>query len=398
MADKSQENGAHSIKENDTILDYIKWRGDISMLERPFNEVDDLIMSELAYLDLKGILHNYEDIKSLNEIADNYAALNRKQDYLVNDPSILLRAVKNTERFGNIKVGLYKDRLDALSVLQFAAMTFFLEDESLYVGFRGTDNTVVGWREDFTMVYLDATPGQIESASYLKLVLDSFDKKIRVGGHSKGGSFAVFAAAFARSGKRHNILSVSSHDGPGLSNEAIEQKEYEEILDKTIVYLPEESAIGILLSNKAKRCFVKSNAKGIMQHNPYSWLVKRESFVIAKKRSVGSAMLEEFLGQWIEDLTLEERENLVSVLFDSIDAAGADTFTEVNSNQLEYYNAILRQMLSLDEDRKKVLREAIHKFIDAGNDILKKEAGLKLKEIFKSDGIKLKNMLPFKKE
>ena len=43
------------------ILSYLKWRGDLTFTERPFCEVYNLVLSELAYLDLAGIVPAKEE-------------------------------------------------------------------------------------------------------------------------------------------------------------------------------------------------------------------------------------------------------------------------------------------------------------------------------------------------
>ena len=199
------------------ILDYLTWRGDLRFHERPFNEVDNLIFSELAYADWGGIVPEDGTRVPLAEACQHYVNDGRDQSYLANDPRPLAEALLQSERFRDVEMSRYVSKTDTEQQLQFAAVTFHLEDGSLYVAFRGTDNSIVGWREDFNMSFLSHTPGQAEAAAYLDRAAAENDGPILVGGHSKGGNFAVYAAAFCESTPPERIRRVYSNDGPGFN-------------------------------------------------------------------------------------------------------------------------------------------------------------------------------------
>lgn len=248
------------------ILDYLDWRGDITFAERGFNEIDNLIFSTLAYVKMDKLI-SYDDSHQLTimELYDAYIEAGYDQSNMVIDPKILLEKAAKTARYKDVLVKWYTNQIDTERQLQFSAVTFIFDKQKLCVAFRGTDNTLVGWREDCNMSYLPETPGQHEAVAYLNraAMLSGADMDILVTGHSKGGNFAVYAAAFCDKDVRERILKVYSDDGPGFNNEIADSKEYLSVIDKTEHIMPDSSIVGLLLSSKTKRKVIKSSAMGI---------------------------------------------------------------------------------------------------------------------------------------
>ena len=357
------------------LLDYIAWRGDLPMAVSPFNEVDNLILSELAYTDLADIVPPPGEGESLSlaEAARAYLASGREQSYLINDPRRALEAAGGSERFGGLRLSAYVSEIDTQRQSQFAAVSFHLADGSCYAAFRGTDNTLVGWREDFNLSYLDETDGQLRALRYLEKLSEDFSGPLRLGGHSKGGNLAIYAAAFCNERTRRQICEVYSNDGPGFNQAVTQTEAYQQSLAKVRLIIPESSLVGILLSNKAERRIVKSSAAGIYQHDPYSWAVLGDRFVEAEKLSPSSALLDEALRRWAEELDDEQWQNLVSAIFDALDASGAETFTQMHSRPLPAYGAVLRALMDMEPQRKKQLREILRRLNAAGKDAARRE-------------------------
>lgn len=276
------------------MLDYLAWRGDLTFAERPFNEVDNLILSELAYLKLGRVGPKAGDgqIVLLRDLWPLCEKDEIAQYTPTNDPRLALRAAAQTARFGGIGVSDSVDELDLEKQVQFAAVTFHLGDGSVYVGFRGTDSTLIGWREDFNTTYLSETPGQAMAVQYLEAAAERCRGLLRVGGHSKGGNLAVYASAFAPESVRYRIREVYSNDGPGFNSKVTETMEYQTILDKVILFMPETSMVGILLNNKDEKNIIRSDASGHRQHNPYTWQVRGTAFERAQKQTTTSTFLD----------------------------------------------------------------------------------------------------------
>ena len=357
-------------------LDYLDWRGDLPFSRDPFNEVDNLILSEIAYAELGGIVPapGEEGSVTLREAAERYEAEGRDQSHMANDPGPLLLRAGKSERFGTAKLSAYAEQTDTAEQLQFAAVTAELSDGSVFVAFRGTDNTIVGWREDFNISVLPETPGQRLAAEYLNEAAARFAAPLRVGGHSKGGNLAFYAAAFCESAVKPRLLAVYSNDGPGFRREITQRALYREVWPKLKKILPEESIIGLLLTDDEERTIVKSSAEGGQQHNPYTWQVQGGRLLRAEKLSAKSVLLDEALDRWVDALGDEQRQNLVSAIFDSLDASGAVTLNELNANKRESYNAVLRAARQLDPALQKDVLETLKKLALAGKDVLWDEA------------------------
>lgn len=358
------------------ILDYLDWRGDVTLEEKEFNEVDNLILSELAYADMDGIAPSPEEggTMPLSEIWHIYQEKGTDQSYLVNNPKRLLERAASSARFGGLQLGRYVNEVDHAREIQFSAVTFYLPDGTAYVAYRGTDNTIVGWREDFNICYLNETPGQAQAVAYLNSIVEETDCPLRVGGHSKGGNLAIFAAAFCEGEVKERIMTVYSNDGPGFNQTVADMEEYRAILPKVDLILPESSVVGILLTNDAQRRVIKSSANGPLQHDPYTWQVMGPAFVPADGLSNASLFMNEALGKWIGGLNEEQKKILVSVVFDSLDASGAQTLAEMNANKWVSYNAVLKAVREMAPEMQKEVWGILMSLATVSRDVLWNEA------------------------
>ena len=282
-----------------TILDYLEWRGDLSFNERPFNEIDNLIFSELAYFQFSDVMEPEETI-TISDVFSRNKIKPSKHDYSSNDPLPLLEACSKSVRFSNVSVTNFVEIMDTKREIQFSATTFIYAKDQIYVAYRGTDSNIVGWREDFNLSFLDECPAQAEAVNYLQKVLKSFSSSIIVGGHSKGGNLAIYASIFCKPKEQNRITSIYSNDGPGFNEYISSDKRYKAILPKVNLIIPEASIIGILFSNKEEKKIVKSTANGGHQHNPYTWVVKRDSFEEADKQASSSVLLDSTMELWLK--------------------------------------------------------------------------------------------------
>lgn len=372
------------------MLDYIDWRGDLSMIISPFNEVDNLILSEIAYANFDNIVEGLESEETitLQEAGEKYNALERGQGFLGNNPSMALNKAAESERFRKIRLGYYEKEISAEQEFQFTAVTFFLEDGTVYVAYKGTDNSIAGWREDFNFVYLKRTEGQNHARNYLTNVCIKVGRAVRVGGHSKGGNLAVYAAAFCEEKYKDQIISVYSNDGPGFNPDVVQTSEYQGILSRVQMFIPEFSVVGILLSNKNERKIIDSNGLGVKQHNPYTWQVLGTKFQEAGKQTLTSIIVEETFSKWFDSLNREQAKELISVIFNLLEATGADTFTEIKGNKRVSFNALVKAMRGMDNDTQKLVTEGFNKLLSSSWESITEEmkkAPNKIKETLASD-------------
>ena len=364
------------------ILDYLDWRGDLTFAERPFNEVDNLILSTLAYLKMDGLVpENPSASVSIADLPAKYKAAGYDQTAFFNDPYPLAEKAADTARFKDVRVSRYMSRTETDEAVQFAAVTFDLGDGTQYVAYRGTDETIVGWREDFNLALLPKTPGQSEAVDYVNAVAADTAGKLRLGGHSKGGNFAVYAAAFCEEATKKRILSVYSNDGPGFLHEIVDSEAYKSILPRIQKIIPDSSLIGILLSGSEQKRVIASAARGVMQHNPYTWNILGQHFVAADRRDPFSVFMDETMARWIDTLNDEQKQTLITAIFDSLEASGVSTVNDLKTGNLATYNAILQAIKKLDPSMQSEVADAMRKLALAGRDVLHEEIQKKLEAL-----------------
>lgn len=355
-------------------LDYLDWRGDLSLQQSPFNEVDALILSELSYLNLDGILESdFTPQMDLKEIAEAYERLEKKPYLAANDPKPLLLRAASSRRFSRVKLGGYFSELIPARSVQLAALCFFLDDATVCVAYRGTDNSLVGWREDFSFCYQTHTEGQLGAAAYLERVGAAISAPLRVCGHSKGGNLAIYAAAFSSLLREGRVLGVYANDAPGFRPELADTPEIRATLEHSVVVIPESSLIGILLDTKQEKTIVRSSSYGLNQHNPYFWQVRGAHFELADSRSAYSLFMDETIRRWIDGLDSEQRASFITALFDSLESSGALTLSELKAAPVATAGAVLSAVRQMSPEQQHGAFAILKKLASAGGGALRVE-------------------------
>ncbi len=362
------------------VIDYIKWRGDLSVNLDGFNEVDGLILSRASYFPFESLMKDNETV-TFKEIGERYAKLDVKTlNILWPDDVDLIPAMGSCKRFGEMKVTKYDHKIIKEKDIQYAAVTILMPDDTIYVSYRGTDSTVVGWKEDLNMTFMTHVASQIEGVKYLEQVAKEYvDKKILVGGHSKGGNVAVYSAMFASSDVRDRIVTVYNNEGPGFNKEIINSKEYKEIIKKVETYIPQDSIFGRMLYNEGKYTVVKSNEFGVMQHDLYSWEIEGNQFIKLKEVTNGSKFIDKSLKDWLEQTDPKKREQVIEVVFDIINTTNIESFKELMKNPIVKAKMMLGSYKVLDEETKGMIIKTITIFFKILKDNFIEEAKLKTK-------------------
>ena len=313
------------------MLDYLAWRGDIEFPQMPVNAVDALIFSTLSYIDFKDIVpDNPVQSISLEEAAAELFSLAEPQDRVrVKKDLELLKAVADSPRFDNIKMTFYRSILIPEEDTQFAAVTIFLEDGSAYIAFRGTDGTLTGWKEDFNMTFQSSIPAQRLALEYVQEFAAAHPIPIWMGGHSKGGNLAVYAAAKCGELLQKRIVEVYNQDGPGFSEDMMQDPGYQNILPKLRSYVPQSSVIGMLLEHEEPYTIIKSSQIGIMQHDPYSWQVLGPDFLRVEELTADSRFLDRTFKHWLSQMSNAERSEFFDTVFDLLESTGAERTGEI---------------------------------------------------------------------
>jgi hypothetical protein len=346
------------------VFDYIDWRGDITFEESPFCEVDALVLSKLAYIQFDGIVSaTSEDGISLRKAAELFFNKNAGKKIslgeIIPDEIVdLLRSCAESERFAGLSLSSFVSVNDGESVEQFAALTFSIND-LFVVTFRGTDDTLVGWKEDFSMAFNSPIPAQYRAESYLSDVADRFDGEIILCGHSKGGNLAYFAALSASEGIRARIKDVYNLDGPGFLNSVFESRAYCELEGRMHTIVPACSVVGMFFNFDENCKVVESSEKGIMQHNGLSWHVLGAKFVEADGFTDEFKRINKVIGAWIDSMSKREREEFVGAVFGALESTKARTLTELAADKA----AVIKAFSSLDDETKRALSTGLKLFI-----------------------------------
>ena len=324
----------------------------------PFNRVDSLILSWAAYLRLPEELleaHDWRGVR-LGELfrAEDFGCLFQRH-WNVQGSKRLFTAMAASPRFRDIWVMGYTQQADPELEKQFSAMTFRLNEGLSYVAFRGTDSTLVGWKEDFNMAFQYPVPSQEAAERYLAQAAKHCKGELRVGGHSKGGNLAVYAAAHSAEEVRERIARVYSHDGPGFLGAVLRSGEFQAVASKLDKTLPQSSLVGMLLEQQENFQIVKSDRVGLWQHDPFSWLVEGNDFRLQEELTPDAQYLDKTLNRWIGSLTTAERERFVDSLYGLVDTAHIETLAQLRAQWQETVPAILRAASQLDPDTKEFL-------------------------------------------
>lgn len=350
------------------LLDYLEWRGDLTLFQAPFNEVDNLILAELSFVDFGGIVPAPGGGASvpLQEAAEAFFAgfpNGEKIDMGVLIPDAIphmLRKMAACRRFQDMKLNCFVDWLDTEKAEQFAALTVETGDGLLYLSFRGTDDTLAGWKEDFHMACLPEVPAQKMAVKYVRDVARQFPRRrLRLGGHSKGGNLAVYAGVFTTAAIQRRIEAIWSNDGPGFHNDLLDLPEHRRVAQRIVSIVPKSSVVGMLLEHEEDYQVVDSTQQGLMQHDGFSWQVLGDHFVRLRSVTRQGHLNDLALKEWVHHMPLSQREKFVDGLFDVLSASGARTLTDLKEESFKSAGAMVKAMKDMEKDTRDALLYAI---------------------------------------
>ncbi len=368
------------------INDYLDWRGDIPATRDNINEVDNLILCMLAYVDFDGILPEDPGAEgiTLREAAKEYFfthdnSVSRPLGLIVPAEIVMLfRRLADTPRYQGLYLTGYVNEICTEREMQFSCLSFVFPDDTRFVAFRGTDDSIVGWKEDFKLGYMDEVPAQRKAVQYLDSLPLKEGTSLFVGGHSKGGNLAVWGAIHASSRIKSAIHSVYCNDGPGFSEELIASEAYRSMADCFTFLLPQSSLVGLLLANDSTYQIVKSRALGVFQHNALSWEVMGSSFVRMEKLSGQGVRTDTVIRERIDSMSREEKRVLVEMFFEVLESTGAKTLTELAGGHVKNAFSMLKTFQTFDKEKKEMAAYLVGKLFD-----VKLVSGSKEKEMAK---------------
>ena len=337
------------------IIDYIKKNKDKTFQELPFNEIDNLIYALLPYIDFTNIVPAFKSKKvTLKEVA--LKLREKKNDFrgmFIGNTFKMLEIMRDSRRYQDTLLYNYMKVVN--SDMQFGAITMKLPDYSIYVAFAGTDTSIIGWEEDFKMTYLYPGASQKYASIYLNKAIGLLDKKVRVGGHSKGGNLAICAVMNSHFWIRKKVKKINNFDGPGFLKKEIESKVYQKIEPRIKMYVPKESIIGMLFYNTLDYVVIKSKGLRILQHDAFNWQCKNTEF-IRDSQSKRSKALQQKLTKKLEELSLDERTLLVNNLFNIFKNNNIKDTKEIKVKEIF---KLIKEFKKLDKETQNLLTELL---------------------------------------
>ena len=345
------------------MLDYIKEFGHVSFEERAFSEIDALVLTELEYLPLEKVVpsdENGENFVTVKEIAEYMQE--HKQELFDENPMMITeerhevsQVIADAPRFQSLKFFGVVSEWDKDTTKQFAAVTVEVEPSVRLVVFRGTDETLIGWKEDFLMTYSPLVAAQTDAKEYLAKQASLFDGDLMVSGHSKGGNLAIYAAATQEEDVQLRIVDIFCFDSPGLYRSVLETKGYQNIVPLAMRYIPQDSLVGLMLESEVPYVIVKSNATGAMQHSAMTWEIEDGQFIKMEKLTKNSQLNDQTLKKWTESVSDEELELFWNVFFELLFSVGIDTVNDLYGQFMHYVQEFLKAAGDMDEEKRELL-------------------------------------------
>jgi len=345
------------------MLDYIKEFGHVSFEERAFSEIDALVLTELEYLPLEKVVpsdENGENFVTVKEIAEYMQE--HKQELFDENPMMITQerhevsqVIADAPRFQSLKFFGVVSEWDKDTTKQFAAVTVEVEPSVRLVVFRGTDETLIGWKEDFLMTYSPLVAAQTDAKEYLAKQASLWGGDLMISGHSKGGNLAIYAAATQEEDVQLRIVDIFCFDSPGLYRSVLETKGYQNIVPLAMRYIPQDSLVGLMLESEVPYVIVKSNATGAMQHSAMTWEIEDGQFIKMEKLTKNSQLNDQTFKKWTESVSDEELELFWNVFFELLFSVGIDTVNDLYGQFMHYVQEFLKAAGNMDEEKRELL-------------------------------------------
>jgi hypothetical protein len=354
------------------ILDYLDWRGDISFNHSKFNEIDNIICARFSYIPLDGLLEK-EEIISIKELNERFMYFNSKSRNILQKSDIdLLGKLASCKRYQDVEITKYVNKVKVDEQKQFSAVTLILPDKTLYISYRGTDNTLVGFKEDFNMSFNSCVPSQKSALKYLNKIAQNFiDYKIRIGGHSKGGNLAMYAAIYTSDEVKNRIKEVYNNDGPGFEKDIIESNNYKSLSGKIHTYIPQSSIVGRLLFHDKNYIVVNSTQVSILQHDVYTWQLKGTKLEHLENVDKSSIMIDTTISSWLNELDVNQREEFVNTLYEILTSTKLTTIPEFTNNWFYNVRKILESYKNISPKSKETINKTLELLFKSGKNTIK---------------------------
>ena len=344
-----------------TIISYIEEYGQLTFKEMPFNEVDALVLAQFSYLKFEGLVPKITDNTASISMNDMRMKMTEEvvfaDERYEKDNRLLFVAMADSNRFGTMKCNCYATIIDDTVETQFCAITCLLKDSLPVIVYRGTDENLVGWKEDFHMAFKKPVPGQNLSVLYLNQVSARIAGEFFVCGHSKGGNLAVYSSMNVYPQAQRRIKRIYSFDGPGFRPEILSSEKYEAIAGRIEKYIPKSSLVGMILESHEDYFVVDSYSIGLLQHDPYTWRVEDASFVAKEEIYKHSRFRNDALNEWILKLDDVQLEIFIETLFHVLEGCDSDNLIDMAVDWKKSVAGMVRAVKDIDEETRSMILE-----------------------------------------
>ena len=351
----------------DTVLEYLEKFGNKTFKRLPFGEVDALILSQFSYLKFDGIVPGPDDMDSFVSLTD--IKNHPKFDDLFSDKRYekpnrkLFKLMSESVRFGDLKLDWYVNIIGDEREIQFSAVTFRFPEGIDYVAYRGTDENMVGWKEDANLSIMEEIPGEKEAVKYLKEAAKVLNGNFYVGGHSKGGLNAIYASSAAPASVKKRIMGIYSFDGPAIREDVRNKLDYAGIRDRYHKFVPKSSLIGMIFETDDIYTVVKNKAAGILQHDPYNWIVDGIDFAYEDSLSKSAEVVNTAMANWLKGLDKSARSRFIDCVFEVADACEDNDLVSIALNPVKSIRQMLDGYDRMEDGEREFLKEVLNGLI-----------------------------------
>lgn len=338
-----------------TVFDYLKWRGDLTFKQDKMNIIDIFMLCQLPIIDLEEIVPKNDECITFKEVMDKYHEKkngDRELGLIIPTQFLdLFDLMAKSNRFKDTKISNYFNKIDLEIQEQIAAITYHIENNIL-VCYSGTDDTVIGWKENFNMIFMDKIPSQIDAMNYSKMIYQKYKKKLVIAGHSKGGNMSLFGGLGVGS---KNIKKIYCFDSPGVNEETASTKEYKDLLKKMSEIIPESSIVGKLFIHEEEQKVVRSNKEGFFQHDPLSWEVSGNDFAYIEKVSDDAISIELKIKSILSSMDSETKVRFADSIYKLFQETGALKLYELEGKG----SLLVKAYFKLSKEDQKELRKPL---------------------------------------
>ena len=350
------------------LITYVQQYEAQTFQEKLVTDIDILVLTEIAYLPFDEIVSSSFEEKtaiSLNQLGKEFETIKEKEHknnpFMITKERIqLLDVVSKSLRFKDVKVFGFMNDIDDELTKQFAAVCYQWEEESRWIIFRGTDESLTGWKEDFMMTYSDLIPAQIDAIEYLRKQAELFSGSLNISGHSKGGNLSLYASAMQEEDIQHRIQQIYCWDAPGVHRSILNTEGYQRVVSKAKRYIPQDSIVGLMLESQVPYHIIESQGSGISQHSALMWNIEDDHFVELTELTRNSQLTDQTFKQWTEVVSDEDLKLFFDTFFDLIFEMGVETVNDVYYNFRMYMQKFFEKAYRMNPEKREVLLRVGH--------------------------------------